>query len=56
MAGVHWLEAAQQVSAVCLLTQIKHHQLCADLQQQRVWGLCCVSGPCKGGRRSRETA
>ena len=33
MAGVHRLKAAQQVSAVCLLAQIEHHQLCADLQQ-----------------------
>ena len=49
MAGVHGLEAAQQVSAVCLLAQVEYYQLGADLQQQRLWGLCCVFGPCKGG-------
>ena len=31
LAGVHRLEAAQQVSAVCLLAQDEHHQLCAHL-------------------------
>ena len=36
MAGVHWLEAAQQVSAVRLLAQIEHHQLRANLQQQHM--------------------
>ena len=40
MAGVHWLEAAQQVSAVRLLAQVEDHQLCANLQY--VVSVCSV--------------
>ena len=54
MAGVHWLEAAQQVSAVCLLAQVEHHQLGANLQQQRVWVSYCVFRSLQWGLQKRR--
>jgi len=34
MTGIDWLEATQQVSAVCLLTQIQDNQRYTNLHQR----------------------